>query len=242
MLWRRIELDMQCDAIANSLQQEIEKERRGKAAAERLIVEAPCLDWAMSVTAELDRLEDESHDVTESDVAEKVKALEAAGLGEASSSWKVSIAGEVDEELSTSLGSFMALHVDDPYYDDDPQPSSMAAQLIEFELAVMAFVRSFNATDEAEAIKAVNRARQTILIREAQRPYNAPADSTQQSRADNEARYQYRRKIAEARTEQAVNVIHTHARRFLTPMSLREHDFLRSVIQEEIEKVVGGVL
>ncbi|MGX9991589.1 hypothetical protein ACS4RR_020900 [Rhizobium sp. Z1P35] len=40
----------------------------------------------------------------------------------------------------------------------------------------------------------------------------------------------------------AVNVIHTHARRFLTPMSLREHDFLRSVIQEEIEKVVGGVL
>ncbi|MGO7353861.1 hypothetical protein ACCS66_03895 [Rhizobium ruizarguesonis] len=50
------------------------------------------------------------------------------------------------------------------------------------------------------------------------------------------------RDIARQAIGKAVNVIHTHARRFLTPMSLREHNFLRSVIQEEVERVVGGVL
>jgi len=33
-----------------------------------------------------------------------------------------------------------------------------------------------------------------------------------------------------------------NAIRFLTTMSVREHDFLPSIIQEEIGKVVGGVL
>jgi hypothetical protein len=70
----------------------------------------------------------------------------------------------------------------------------------------------------------------------------ATVDRSQRDRNADEARYQARRQVAEARTEQAVNTIHTQARRFTKPMTLREHDFLRSVIQEEIEKVVGGVL
>ncbi|CDN46853.1 hypothetical protein [Neorhizobium galegae] len=45
-----------------------------------------------------------------------------------------------------------------------------------------------------------------------------------------------------AEIDKAVNAIHTQARRFVKPMTLREHDFLRDVIREEIEKVVGGVL
>ncbi|TAY50954.1 hypothetical protein [Rhizobium leguminosarum] len=65
---------------------------------------------------------------------------------------------------------------------------------------------------------------------------------SQLSRAEDEARYQARRKIAEDATDNAVNAIHTQARRFTDGMTMREHDFLRSVIQEEIEKVVGGVL
>jgi hypothetical protein len=39
----------------------------------------------------------------------------------------------------------------------------------------------------------------------------------------------------------AVDAIHKTAIRFMTPSTMREHDFLRSVIQEEIEKVVAGV-
>ncbi|NEI64975.1 hypothetical protein [Rhizobium leguminosarum] len=66
----------------------------------------------------------------------------------------------------------------------------------------------------------VNKARQMILNRDLQRSDVYPAKAI----------------------DKAVNVIHTHARRFLTPMSLREHDILRSIIQDEIEKVVGGVL
>ncbi|NEI64974.1 hypothetical protein [Rhizobium leguminosarum] len=109
----------------------LEAERRGKAEAERIIAAAPPLDWARSVTEEM---EDEPNHVTGNAVAEKVKALEAAGLGEDSSSWKVSIGGEVSEELSTSLGSFMALHVNDPYFDNERNhrrwpPSSLSLSL-----------------------------------------------------------------------------------------------------------------
>ncbi|WP_288430158.1 hypothetical protein [uncultured Agrobacterium sp.] len=71
---------------------------------------------------------------------------------------------------------------------------------------------------------------------------NAKAEAISAELAVKEALFQARRKIAEAATEKAVNVIQDHARRFLTPMSMREHDFLRRVIQEEIERVVGGVL
>ncbi|UFW65810.1 hypothetical protein RlegWSM1455_07245 [Rhizobium laguerreae] len=52
----------------------------------------------------------------------------------------------------------------------------------------------------------------------------------------------YKPKLPTEAIDKAVNTIHTHTRRFLTPMSLREHDFLRSIIQQEIEKVVGGML
>ncbi|MBX5160420.1 hypothetical protein HJB89_25380 [Rhizobium sp. NZLR8] len=237
----------------------LEAERRGRAEASRIAVEAPCLDWAMSISEEIER-EDAAAKAGEKlkefrdaggrwtapergDI-DPMKAvdLEAAGLGEESSRWDVSIEGKVNEELSTSLGSFMALHADDTYFDTEPKAVDLEAQLIEFELAVMAYVRSFNTSDEREAIQTVNQARQTILNRDAQRPKIVPLNRSQQSQAVDEAQYQARRRITDDATDKAVNTIHTHARRFLTPMSLREHDFLRAIIQEEIEKVVGGVL
>ncbi|WP_172717292.1 hypothetical protein [Neorhizobium sp. T6_25] len=45
-----------------------------------------------------------------------------------------------------------------------------------------------------------------------------------------------------ASIEDAVTSIHRHVRRFMSPATPREHDFLRAIIQEEIERVVGGVL
>ena len=49
-------------------------------------------------------------------------------------------------------------------------------------------------------------------------------------------------KVYKDAIDDAVDAIHKTAIRFMSPSTMREHNFLRAVIQEEIEEVVGSVL
>ncbi|TAW65415.1 hypothetical protein ELI15_14065 [Rhizobium ruizarguesonis] len=279
--------------------QRLEKERRAKAAVERIQVEAPCLDWAMSVTEEL---VDEPIVVVDSEVQEPSKgktSSKADGtysfftqngtfviqryengrlVEETSEAWILPI----EPPQHTPLGTFFST----PLNDDSPAAKAMragmetarqameATGLGEEPVSVLDEIVAFQDAvkiGSPQSVKApvfavyqdwgsnrIASAEFTGLGEEAQSPSledctyfptiaeielrKAKAEAISAELAVKEALFQARRKIAEAATEKAVNVIHTHARRFLTPMSLREHDFLRSIIQEEIERVVGGVL
>ena len=215
LIWSRVELAIK-----------IEKERRGKAEAERIAMEAPCLDWAMSA---LDELEDEPESV------DRIIAIETAGLDEDTSTASSLIHPilakklakmKTDHELLWHVHAANAL----------PEPSDFEDLL--YKLEDLAAKRQMLSTwherethpDYYETCDKVDDAREAIL------------DHVEAMKQVPSATPAAPRSLPTAAIGKAVNVIHTHARRFLTPMSLREHDFLRSVIQEEIERVVGGVL
>jgi len=199
------------------------KERRRKAAVERIQVEAPCLDWAMSVTEEfVDRLKLPVEAIKA--VEDRIAAMEATGIGEKTpevetpEGWEVAPADNRPSMFVDALNAVLPRLVDE-----------VGANLGHlFELQPLDF-------DKRNLIDAFRQSFQDAFK-------IATVDRPQRERNTDEARYLYRRKIAEERTEKAVNSIHTQARRFTKPMSLREHDFLRAVVQEEIEKVLEGVL
>ena len=208
----------------------LKEDRRAKAAVERIQIEAPSLDWAMSVTKEL---VDEhavpvgSYKQSSSDGPDATgtfafmapnrpavtttckygtPAYETSDIA-----WIAPERGSIDQPHHNPFGTFFST----PLKGDSAAAKSMRSGM---ETAITAM--------EAAGL--------------GEEP--ATVDWVQATRDAEDNRYQYRRKVAEARTDAAIDTIHTHARRFTTPMSLREHDFLRSIIQEEIERVIEGLL
>ncbi|NTI03159.1 hypothetical protein G6K88_14135 [Agrobacterium rhizogenes] len=161
----------------------LKKERRGKAEAERIVVEAPCLDWAMSVTEEL---------VDEPTVV----------VGGDHSCSPVGIFSDAVYRLANDATQL---------YVDAARDRIAAMEVVGFgEESVRANINVVETVPDLEDAPSLSE-------------FGGPDLPTKA-------------------IDKAVNAIHTHFRRFMTPASLREHDFLRSIIQEEIERVVGGVL
>jgi hypothetical protein len=186
----------------------VEAERQGKAEAERVAVEAPCFDWAMSVTEEL---------VDEENVIRA--AMNADSVHSSLSPF---------EELEVISRAIQA------GYGIPPRGSETSLFFATYPDWTLE--KRIKAVDEhITSMEAVGFGEEPVQAK-------ATVDPSEQSRLEDEICYQYRKKIAEDRTELAVNAIHSQARRFTKLMTLKEHDFLRDVIREEIEKVVGGVL
>lgn len=261
----------------------LEQERRGKAAVERILVEAPCMDWAMSVTEELvdeaeekplidirtiidhpsvvntldqitngarmarspetdtsavEELNDTLNTAQQSvqAISDRIAAMETAGLGEEKPAQKLK---DEDIEVMDTRGRIRPLS--DVWKDYSTEGHALVENLLYFAR------QQWNNYSPTQSMTEVNRC--------AERAYNelhdylallqkpSPVPTMEAASFDNEeAKYLDRRKIADSRTEAAVTSIHKHARRFMGTATPREHDFLRSIIREEIEKVVGGVL
>ncbi|ARQ58941.1 hypothetical protein Kim5_CH02898 [Rhizobium sp. Kim5] len=255
----------------------LEQERRGKAEAERIIVAAPPLDWAMSA---LEEMEDEPQIVVGADVQAHKAAGRISGavalfkpegsdefikLGDVSSQtityadgvtvtqfFDKDIAEVIDEELdkhkhpiramqaaaerisameTAGLGEESAKFVvpegfecEEPNYPADP----LDKLLDDFEDAIVAGQR------QTWGIDKVSDQDYRATQNEGQRAVRAICGYVDALRTPNP--------LPTEAIENAVTSIHKHVRRFMTPATPREHDFLRSIIQEEIEKVVGGVL
>ncbi len=247
----------------------LEVERRGKHAAERIIAEAPPLDWAMSV---LDELVDEPAVVGGADDSRLIhiniqtyghaKALDdllsADTRSEAAAKF---IRAHFTKDLNSICDRDLRIGRDtvrevaeatrDMLINPVQEMEELAASLTDGFISRQKNAERLGVdigniyprvSRELRRIEARVSAMEAAGLGEEPVCVSDPVDLQQQHEDAEEAKYQYRRKIAEDRTEKAVNSIHNHVRRFMAPASIREHDFLRSIIQQEIEKVVEGVL
>lgn len=195
VLWRRVEVGMQADATAVAA----EKDRRGKAGAERVIAEAPPLDWAMEA-AGLGEVAPTGPSVVHAVLAEKMAKM------------------KTDHELLWHFQSAKTL----------PEPSDLDDLLYKFEdltterQKLSTLHERESHPDYYDTCDKIDDARQVIHV-EAMRQA-PPAPVVAPASLPNEA------------IGKAVHAIHTHLRRFMTPASMREHDFLRSIIKQKVEK------
>ncbi|MBY3363772.1 hypothetical protein [Rhizobium laguerreae] len=193
----------------------LKQERRGKE-VERIIMAAPALDWAMSALDEMEANDAivESLEALTNGPARSVEPLKP----EPSVLSKAVVVGSPPVTKAT-IAAMEAVGLGERPTEDDDR--------ISLDLVVGdRFMSASTAKSDAKVL--------TDLTRWAPRQEGLPGGRATAPTAI--------RQLPTEAIDKAVNVIHTHARRFLTPMSLREHDFLRLVIQEEIERVVGGVL
>lgn len=247
------------------LTKRIEKERRAKVAVERIVAEAPPLDWAMSIYQEIERQDDAV------EAGDKLKQFRAAG-----GRWVTPERGSLtlphyfstrlnDESPATkalqqsmkSVGERIAA-MEAVGFGEEPAKVEVPAgwEVAPPDERPTIFIDALNAVipklvDEVRCITGMPftgySGEKQALTDAFRRTFDgafkiATADRPQRDRDAEETRYQHLRKIADERTEHAVTSIHKQVRRFMAPASMREHDFLRSIIQEEIENVVEGVL
>ncbi|MBA9034333.1 hypothetical protein [Rhizobium leguminosarum] len=195
----------------------LKQERRGKE-VERIVMAAPALDWATSALDEMEANDAivESLEALTNGPARSVEPLkpEPSVLDEIEALSKAVVVGSPSVTKAT-IAAMEAVGLGERPTEDDDR--------ISLNLVVGdRFMSASTAKSDAKVL--------TDLARWAPLQEGLPGE---QSTALTGIR-----QLPTEAIDKAVNVIHTHARRFLTPMSLREHDFLRLVIQEEIERVV----
>ncbi len=219
---------------------------RGKTEAQRIAMEAPCLDWAMSAVGEMESLFETG------DVVFTVPLREPdATINDACVVIWANLTNDFSQVSDGIIkrGYETICHIADGYRSQCINPVHEAQKAIgklklmeaaildeaparELDAPIIDYVMgrmSLGLGVLAEKI----RPEQEICMREAiraglklkpipasVRPTPLPVDAIQS----------------------ATDTIHRDLLRFFEPLTFREHDFVRAIIKEEIERVVGGVL
>ncbi|MGO4566082.1 hypothetical protein AB4Z52_13625 [Rhizobium sp. 2YAF20] len=268
MMWRRIELTIQSVGAHEAA----EKERRGKVEAERIIIAAPGLDWAMSAVDELEgEIAVVGGDVQKNDetvtVTLKFGGIEAPATMSQSEfenltscdwatpkrrSYTVQEIEELVEAVAgkeIKLARNLGLNVDEPGVIEKMQQSYSEARATAMIGAMEA--GSFGEDAPQDPDKPIidmimgRLSRELGILAEKVKPTQEIGMRTAIRaglvKYDRE-RAQARKTIIDEAVNKAVGAIHEQVRRFVSPMSYREHQFLRDVVRDEIAKVVGSSL
>lgn len=247
-----------------------EKTHRGKAEAERIVMEAPVMDWAMSC---LERLEAEAQidgpdKPTEDLTKRRTPRIEPDVCyylsPEQENEMRAGIMAAIKARAAAGKVATAGVDLQTGGYDEVAQVISKAAKALYRDMnAARGYIAAMEAVELGEKpLVDFN----TLLDRfetsvRQERDYSPSISQwsdgyLEGAEALQSQSHSARRAIldqVEALTpkpsapsseaiDDAVDAIHSDLMRFLTKMSFREHDYVREFIREEIEKVVAGVL